>query len=141
MTYEGHDIFFNDEDESFESADIKKYSLRDIKLAIDFKVLGKKYKYLRVYGNQVIFYYPCNIVETANGTYVNLSEGERFIKLEGKNQFDYLIPNTKDNLLLVKALQKKLKAAEQVVKKAFNSQAKEVEQVSRRLSHATKSRT
>lgn len=139
-TYKDHDIFYIEEDESFESAAIKKYSLTDMKLALDFKVLGKKYKYLRVYGNQVLHYYPCNMLETVNGRYVQLPDKERFIKLEGKNQFDYLIANTKENVIVVKELQKKLKAAEQAVKKAFNSQAKVVDTVQRSISNVAKQR-
>ena len=135
-TYKGHDIFYDEEDELFESAGIKKARLRDMKLALEFKTA--KREYLRVYGTQILYYYRAKKAEFESEIYVSLKDSDNFIKLSTNNRCDWIIPYTKENLIIVKQLQKKLKAAEQVVKKAFNSQAKVVDILNKELSHVTK---
>jgi hypothetical protein len=139
--YKGYNIFYNEENDAFESAGIKKFNLRDMKLALDFKVLGKKKRYLRVYGNQILFYYPTNIVETVKGVYVQLPKDAGFTKLypnSSDRSFDLVIPNTEDDRLLVKQLAKNLKTAEQAVNKAYRLQSKEIEKVNWSLNNAAK---
>jgi hypothetical protein len=142
--YKGHDIYYNDKAPSwdaFESANIKKENLTDVKVAIELTSAGEKYNWLSVVANfstpDTFFFTKAHSVKVDGKEY----RGNLNYFWPAENEVDedncYLIPNTKENLALIKRLKKELVEANKSINLAYKELSKYHDKARKELKDAS----